>query len=586
MLPLDFDSYVKEICKGIKSRPRREEVEEELLCHLEDNFERNLAVGMTEEEARLNAISKMGDSEALAYRLSAVNSQSPLKSMSSAFFSLIAGYICMNFFIKGIVNDILFYFGAMFMFSALLRMRKMNRTMEKAFHFFNFYVLTMIAFYCMQLGRELHPYVKCGVTAFALVIQAIFWIFFFVGLDKFYDPYIKEGKKEPNFFWPMIYHVVINGFGIFLVILSEGEDIDGDFSDFILPFVIIFMYFYGTVQLIRMRNILWDADGEYGILPNDKKHLAVFASVFAVIIGAVIIFNYASSSMESVKTELVIHDVSEKEQKVADRVREKMLKWDVAPQIVEDLPDSEILNYKDAEFVTWGAEGGSMGGSHFETGAQSDLWYYWFFIPDKEYEGNYYVRLLCYIESHYADSVKNLYRKGFYYVPWGNGIIQYNIKAAKSYIGIITEEKGKKYNAEPFFIYNIDDSYDYPKGFEYHEEKGQRVYYAINMGISNLDSVVSMYGATVRQRWFSPFQYYNTAGFTETVMTSERITSYSGNYHPFAYHLHGITTGNFDDKEFDLNERQSIRYDGGYPTPGDWVESDSVEERVTIGGGF
>ena len=69
-------------------------------------------------------------------------------------------------------------------------------------------------------------------------------------------------------------------------------------------------------------------------------------------------------------------------------------------------------------------------------------------------------------------------------------------------------------------------------------------------------------------------------------MTSERITSYSGNYHPFAYRLHGITTGNFDDKVFDLNERQSIRYDGGYPTPSDWVESDSVEERATIGGGF
>lgn len=586
MLPLDFDSYVKEICKGIKSRPRREEVEEELLCHLEDNYERNLNIGMNEEQARLNAIAKMGNGEALAYRLSAVNSQSPLKSMSSAFFSLVAGYICMNFFIKGIVNDILLYFGAMFMFSALLRMRKMNRTMEKAFHFFNFYVLTMIAFYCMQLGRELHPYVKCGVTAFALVIQAIFWIFFFVGLDKFYDPYIKEGKKEPNFFWPMIYHVVINGFGIFLVILSEGEDFDGDFPDFILPWIIIFMYFYGTVQLIRMRNILWDADGEYGILPNDKRHIAVFASVFAVIIGAVIIFNYASSTMESVKTELVIHDVSEKEQKEADKIRQKMLKWDVDPQIVEDLPDSEILNYKDAEFVTWGAEGGSMGGGDFETGAQSDLWYYWFFIPDKEYEGNYDVRLLCYIESHYSSSIKGLYRKGFYYMRGNNGIIEFNNKANKPYFGIISEEKGKKYNAEPFYIYKHNDPMAYPKGFEYHEEKGQRVYYAINMGISDLNNMINIHGATVRQRWLSPFQYYNTAGFIETILEFDRITSYSGNYHPFAYHLHGITTGNFDDKVFDLNERQSIRYDGGYPTPSDWVESDSVEERVTIGGGF
>ena len=63
---------------------------EELTNHLEDNYERNLAVGMTEEEARQNAIDKMGDSDALSYRLSAVHSYSPLNAMSSAFFRLSA----------------------------------------------------------------------------------------------------------------------------------------------------------------------------------------------------------------------------------------------------------------------------------------------------------------------------------------------------------------------------------------------------------------------------------------------------------------------------------------------------------------
>ena len=70
--------------------------------------------------------------------------------------------------------------------------------------------------------------------------------------------------------------------------------------------------------------------------------------------------------------------------KQADEIRQKMLEWDVDAQIVEDLPDSEVLNYKDAEFVTWGADGGSMGGSTPAFGADSTVWYYWFFIPDKE----------------------------------------------------------------------------------------------------------------------------------------------------------------------------------------------------------
>ena len=565
MLQPEFTEYINEICKGIKSKPRREEIMEELLCHLEDNLERNLAVGMTEEEAKAYAIAKMGDGKALAYRLAAVNSASPLKSMSSAFFSLIAGYVCMNFFINGIVNDILFGIGILFMFSALLRMRKMNRTMERAFHSFNLYVLTMVALYCMQIGRDLNPYIRCGVTVSGFVLQGFFWIFLFVGLDKFYDPYLNDEHKEPHFFRCLLYHLLILGLSTFLVILSDGEEIEGDFSDFILPFVIIFMFFYGTVQLIRMRNILWDADSEYGILPNDKKHYAVFASVAAVIAGAVLIFCYASSTMAPVKTELVIHDVSENQQKQADKIREKMLKWDVDPQIVEDLPDSEILKYKDAEFVTFGADGGSMGGSLFETGAQSDLWYYWFFIPDKKYEGNYDVRLLCYIESHYADSIKGLYRKGFYYVPWAGGVIPFNAKAAEAYVGIITEEKGKKYTTEPFFVCYLDNISNYPSGFEYREEKNQRVYYSVYMSIADPENITRLYASTVRQRTFIPFQYYNTAGFVKTVMNSERITAQSGELYPFAYRLHPLYTGNLDDKAVDLTVDKSIEYENGYP---------------------
>ena len=555
MLQPDFSEYVKEICKGIKSRPRREEVEEELLCHLEDNYERNLAVGMSDDEAKENAIAKMGDSKVLSYRLSAVNSYSPLNAMSSAFFELIAGYICLNSFIGNTVNIILFYFGVLFMFSALFRMRNMNRTMEKAFHCFNFYVIAKIAFYLAQTGNVLHQYVFGTLWGLTLFIQAIFWILLFVGLDKFYDPYIKEEQKEPNFLPPLIYHVLVNALVIFLIIMNEGEDFSGETIDsFILPLIIIFIFFYTIVQFVLMRRILWDADSEYDILPKNKKYAAVFSSVVAVIVGATVIFNYASSTRTPVKTELIIHDVSEKEQKEADKVREKMLKWDVDPQIVEDLPDSEILKYKDAEFVSFGADnGGHGGGSTYDNGTSSDLYYYWFFIPDKEYEGNYDVRLLCYIESHYADKVKSFYRKGFYYMPWQNYSYGFDIfplnfedELNGSYIGIITEENGKKYNAEPFFTYRIKDTEegfptDYPKGFEYREEKGQRVYFATQFGVATPEEFeATIYAATVRQRWFTGFNYKNSAEYIKTILKGDSLHIPQDTYMPYYYRLHNI----------------------------------------------
>ncbi len=570
MLQPDFSDYVNEICKGIKSRPKREEIIEELTNHLEDNFERNLAVGMTEEEAKLDAINKMGDSAALSYRLASVHSYSPLKSMSSAFFSLIAGYILMNFFLNGIAQDIFRIIGITCIFSSLLRMRKMNGIMEKAFHFFNFSVLIRLLLYCLKLGRILPVPVETAIGVAVFVTEGFFWYFLFTGLYRVCKPHLKEDTKEPHFYFCGIYHLLLSFFNSILLILAEGED--ADFPAFILPWFMIFMYFFGTVQLIRTRNILWDADSEYGILPADKKHVIIYECIVAVCFATVILFNWAASTQKPVKTELVIHDVSQEEQLEADKVREKMLEWDVQEQIIEDLPDSEILKYKDAEFVTWGADGGSMGGSYFETGAQSDLWYYWFFIPDKEYDGNYEVRLLCYIESHYSDKIKGLYRKGFYYVPWYKGVFPLNLddELNGSFISIVTEEKGKKYNAEPFFKYNLKDlkdgyPTDYPKGFEYHEEKGQRVYYSTQIGVTNLEQTVSLYGATVRQRWFSPFQYYNTSGFIKTVMDGERITSRSGEQHPFAYRLHAISTGNFDDEIFSSGTNESYEYEGWYP---------------------
>ena len=556
MLQPDFDAYVTELCKGIKSRPRREEVMEELYGHLEDNYERNIAVGMTEEEARLDAMSKMGDRETLSYRLSAVNSYSPLKAMNSAFFELIAGYICLNSFIGDTVNRILFYFGVLFMFSALLRMRKMNRTMEKAFHCFNFFVIAKIAFYWAQTGNILHQYVFGTLWGITLLIQAIFWIMLFVGLDKFCAPYVQKEQKHPNFLLPLIYHLLTDAIVIFFIFLYEGEDFRGESIDsFVLPLIIIFVFFYTVVQFVRMRRILWDADGEYGILPRDKKNIAVFACVAVVIVGATLVFNFASSTTAPVKTELIIHDVSEKEQAEADKIRQKMLDWDVDPRIVEDLPDSEILNYKDAEFVTFGADGGSVGGATYDSGTSSDVHYYWFFIPENDDDDYYNVRLLCYIESHYSDKVKSFYRKGFYYMPWQNysyGIDVFPLNLEDelngSYIGIITEEKGKKYNAEPFFTYRIKDLVyefptDYPKGFDYKEEKGQRVYFAIQIGITHPEEVdATIYAATVKQRWFASFNYKSTADFIKNILKGDSVHIPADGDLPYYYRLHNIHT--------------------------------------------
>ena len=551
MLPLDFDSYVKEICKDIKSRPRREEVEEELLCHLEDNYERNINIGMTEEQARLNAISKMGDSELLSYYISQVNSDSPLKNMNSALIGIISGFVGLNFLFSGVVKETAVAFGFILMFLPLLRMRKMNKRAEAALHFFNFYALSQLFYYCISIGNILPQWVFYTYIIVNSLFEGLFWIFLFSSIYELCSNNLDEEAKKPRLVFCGVFYMLLSFLSGYILILSEGESVHID--DFIMPLILIFMFIFTLVQLFRAKSLLWAADSEYGIESANKKNLAVYycAGLFCLI--TIIGCNYFASTKEPVKAEHIIHDVSEKEQKQAEKIREKMLKWDVDPQIVEDLPDSEILNYKDAEFVSFGADGGSLGGSSYDSGASSDLYYYWFFIPDKEYEGNYDVRLLCYIESHYADKVKSLYRKGFYYMPWQNYSYGFDIFPLNfedefngSYIGIITEEKGKKYNAEPFFTYRIKDTEegfpnDYPKGFEYREEKGQRVYFAIPFGVANPEEFeATIYAATVRQRWFTGFNYKSSAEYIRTILKGDSLHIPQDTYMPYYYRLHNI----------------------------------------------
>lgn len=552
----DFSEYVNNICKGIKSRPMREDIMEELTNHLEDNYERNLAVGMTEDKARLDAMKKMGDGELLSYYLSEVHSRSPIKEMNSTLVQVILGFVCMNFIFSGTFKEIIVILGIILMFSPLLRLRKINGKAEKAFHFFNFFALTQLFYYCISIGSILPLWTANIYFVVNALFKGLFWFFLFSSLNETCEKHLGEESKKPKLVLCGAFYMILSFITGGVLILTEGETIT--INDFIAPIVLIFMFIYTVVQLVRTKNILWNADSEYGILPADKKHFTVFACVLAGCFATVLAFNYASSTQKPVKTELLIHDVSVEEQSEADKIRQKMLDWDVQPQIVEDLPDSEILQYKDAAFVTWGADGGSMVIDNSNTDVVSTVWYYYFFFPDERFEDNYTVRLLCYVENTYADTVKKLYRRGFYYVPWHKGFIGQNLEDELNgaFISIITEENGKKYNSEPFFTYRLKDTKDgypteFPKGFEYREEKGQRVYFATQLGLTYSGYNEKIYAATTRQRFFLFFNYKTSAEFVKTVVDYDTITRRYDKFHPYSYRLHEMYIGNLENNNFE-----------------------------------
>ena len=195
------------------------------------------------------------------------------------------------------------------------------------------------------------------------------------------------------------------------------------------------------------------------------------------------------------------------------------------------------------------------------SGVDSTVWFYCFFLYDKNSNSSYDVRLLCYIESDYSDKIKSFYRKGFYYAPWDN-ILPLNTGEGlnDSFISIVTDEKGKKYNAEPFYTYNLGDDYalEWPKGFEYKEEKGQRVYYAANISIQTFAENVTIHTDTLRKRSFLNFKYYTTADFAETILDYGNVISRGEGLFPYSWKEHPLFIWNADNMENEENIKKLI----------------------------
>ncbi len=533
-----FDEYVKKITSGIKSGSAREDVENELYCHLEDNYNLNLALGMSHEEAVLSAVEKMGNGETLAYRLENIHSYNPLKAMSSAITTLFFGFALSEFFFTTIFKDVFAVLSLPLIFSALLRFRGVNKKLTAGFHLFNVFALLYLAGVILPIGVSFPLRATLTLTCASFTAKGLFLLLTLSGLYELAEPFIKEGTKKPRLKFCGGFYLLLYLFTAVILSLSEGEKVT--ISSFVLPLLTIFCYFFTLVQLTRTRKLLWDADGEYGILQGDKKHkitvLVCIASAIFIYAG----YSYLSATKEPVKTELVIHDVSESEKQVADETRKKMLSWGVKQEHLDDLPDSEVLKYKDAIYGSFSAHGNQLYDSSSEGySAHTDITFYTFVMPDEESKTSYLIRMLYVAETNVYD-FNFYYRQGFYRTPYNATVLNAeNNSNLSPYIGIISYENGRKYKAEPLLKHNMDEDeiLKTPKGFEYREERDQRIYYAENFGITTgeWNQSTTVYCLVARMPFFMTPGFNSTADLADKLMEYGTVYSSTGGFTPFHY---------------------------------------------------
>ncbi len=477
----DFSEYLDKVCSGIQSKSKRQDVYSELLCHLWDNYERNIAVGMTEEEARQDAISKMGDRDTLTYRLGEIHSFSPANSMKSALSVFMLAFCMMSFPFSSTAKMWVYCLGLMPMFSALLRMRKLNKSMNSAFVTFCVSVLSDIVFYGIGIDREVSEWYTGITLLLRFEVRALMWLLMFAGLNRLFSEYDRPDKRV-HLIPCGIYVGLMNAVTGIFMLLTRGEEVT--IPSIILSGLYIFFFIYSLVQLSRLRSALWDADGEYGILPNDKKHKITITGTLAGCIALVIAFTCISAFSFPDKREFVLHDLESAAQTdTAEKARENMLSLGLPQAILDDLPDSEVVNYADAVYMT---EAHHI--SVKENRGREEVTLYSFFTPDKNSEKWYDTRMLFTVQRVGEYKSEKTKRAGFYITPFADEFLTLNEDKENFgvFASVITEENGKKYSSDVYSTKNLDDGQvlEYVKGFEYLEEPvDQKIYYAQTFGI-------------------------------------------------------------------------------------------------------
>lgn len=499
MLQPDFGPIVKNICHGISGNRTRAEAEEEILGHLEDTYERNIAIGKNEKEAFDASVASLGNTKLLAQQLEAIHAHSPAAQMKSAIWVFIIGFMLQKFHLNlftgmSLITD---FIGMVCWLVSLYLMRKVNKNLKIAYSSYSLLFLLYIIKNCIDgYGMQNDIFGYAYLIAFHTLFT-VMWCCAVSGFIKMDNTYCADSEKRKAHLGFVLGYMTLEKI-VFcgLLLLNEGEDINSE--DPILFIIMMAIYVFILVQFIRLKNRLWDADARYGIDSFNKKSKSVFCTVIALSIICPMCFMYGYAVKDTEKTQFVIHDTDS--QTEADAIREQMLKLGIDSAVLEKLPDSEVMNYQDCVSMN----------KHEDAGSGNVLFtvdIYNFYICDKN--GSSRMRTLFVGDIEGCE-----YRCGFYYSS-NDGYTHFEPIEDSVYVSIL-QKQGSKYYTKPPINNDFTKLYNpsFIQGFDFKAEENQTVIFALSQTLRNYyeeESYILMQQGLVFTNQRYPFSFvYNT----------------------------------------------------------------------------
>lgn len=328
-----LNTYINNVCKGIRDRKVKNELKDELLSHLLEIYERNIALGLSDEDAQKDAVAHMGDSEAVSKTFKQIYPISSAEYFRRSGWCL--AYPLLLYFSYGLRAVDTLCIITFFLFLALYRIRKVNKIFNTAFITTIANGVVQIVFFVLQNYILFEKNFSLFVVLSYQIMIVVIYTLIILGLIQ-----IKKELNEPKEdFWLAYASIPALILSNTLAIVSKflGYS-DWGFPALLIGFIINFLpaaVIYTTVRDIDNLGLQIPQK-----MHTKKKVVITFLIIFIVTLSLCIYSVFVPYPPVDYSTNDVNTDVAE--------IKNNLIELGLPQGIVEELPESEILKYKDA----------------------------------------------------------------------------------------------------------------------------------------------------------------------------------------------------------------------------------------------
>ncbi|MGN0571771.1 MAG: permease prefix domain 1-containing protein [Candidatus Fimenecus sp.] len=345
-----FEEYLQYVCAGIRSHRKRAEIHDELLGHLEDNYERALATGHTAAEAENEALANMGDREVLRGKFAQLYKFSPPEYMRSTVNCLIFGllFVFCRVDIVPLFGKFMPILGQILLLCALFRLYRFNKPLKAAAGIFTAYLLCQNVAWCITVyDMPQNPWRGCFSVAAAVFLN-VFCCALYIGIQSLCDKQSGFGTGNSFLSFCILPQLWVTYCSVVISWNSEPL-LSAEYAD--CNMLILLGLIFPMIGLWRAKRILSRAEPEFPLEQPMAKPLRTGLSVCVALCLLLPLGSMVAAATRAPQTEIyTVADTDVNADTVAN-ARAHLRALGLPETVLQDLPDSEVLHYRTAQYM-------------------------------------------------------------------------------------------------------------------------------------------------------------------------------------------------------------------------------------------